>query len=202
VDLGNRPPTVDSPRDDPTKGTAGSAAGTRRSSTASAAGAGAGTSSTNTSTSTAVDAPSSAPAPQETQNLSHGFGSSFMLGGVFSSSRGAPPPSSKKKDGHHHHGHHHGHGHHHAHGHHTHSILKSTAAAADGTDIYFDSSGKKKPVHATGHHQSDGTYTADFSRLQCQVAYACIFVIDCSYYVACTAVNAVKHRSIAIGAIG
>lgn len=80
----------------------------------------------------------------EAQTLSHGFGSSFM-----SSSSGSEHNKQSvvvsKKD--HANGHHHGHGHH--------SVLKSTAAAADGTDVYFDSSVKVKPVHATGHHQSD-----------------------------------------------
>ena len=77
-------------------------------------------------------------------DLHHGFGSSFSLGGTdhhHAGSNSKSTASSKKE--------------HHNQRHHT-SVLKSTAAAADGSEQYFDNSVKSKPVHATGHHQSDG----------------------------------------------
>lgn len=37
------------------------------------------------------------------------------------------------------------------------SLLMHTAAAADG-EIHFNNSLKSKPVHATGHHMTDGEY--------------------------------------------
>lgn len=94
-----------------------------------------------------------APPSSKQGGASRGFGS-FLTGGKAGAGTGtgAVVASSKKQ----HHGHHHGHGH--GHGGHKHgSLLMSTALAADGSDVYFDNSGKCKPVHATGRHMHDGT---------------------------------------------
>jgi hypothetical protein len=88
-------------------------------------------------------------------SLTHGFGS-FLLGG-------AGGVQASKKSNHHGHTHAHGHGH-------RGSILKSTAAATAGSDIYFDNSGKCKPVHATGHHMHDGRCSSLFDDCYCACA--------------------------------
>lgn len=64
--------------------------------------------------------------------------------------------SSKKGHGHAH-GHANGHGHHGGHNHHHGAVLKNTGAAEE--ELHHS----KKPVHATGHHYSDGIVTTFLS---------------------------------------
>jgi hypothetical protein len=94
-------------------------------------------------------------------SLTHGFGS-FLLGG-------AGGVQASKKSNHHGHAQAHGHGH-------RGSILKSTAAATAGSDIYFDNSGKCKPVHATGHHMHDGRCSSLFDDCYCACAAVNTFI--------------------------
>jgi hypothetical protein len=101
--------------------------------------------------------------------------------------------SSSSSSGHHNHGHANGHGHgghglgHHGNHSHSHGLLKSTAAAADQTGV-LDDSIKVKPVHATGHHLTDGMLMSYCYSCNCFLNLVLIFI--CIFYT----VKVVQHR--------